>query len=127
MSEFISEMIGRLERGEWTAAQAADAIEKGPPERKARQARWLKVRVVEDGKKKFSLKLPYGIASIMTFALGPVLKWGMEYAAKKHPEAAKIPIQKLDLKKILKTLRGYGPLVVIEAYDKDNEILIEQG
>ena len=125
MNEAVAKALDKLESGKWDAAKALASIETGSKPRKKKGSSWLRVRIVEDGKKKFAFRLPFGAISLLVTALNPIVKWGLRHAAKKHG-ADKLPdISKLDLRRILETLRSCGPLLVVDLKDDKTEVLIQ--
>lgn len=93
-------------------------------QRAAKSASWLRVKVVENGKKKFSLRLPLGILSVAAAGLNPFVKWAMRHAAAKNEKMKGLQIDKLDIRQALKILKDYGPMTVIEVEDKKTYVLI---
>jgi hypothetical protein len=123
MDEFWEKALDNVEAGKWNADKAIKAVEAGQAGRSRRKASWLKVRVVEDGEKKASFRLPLGLISLIGAAVNPLLKIALRYAVKKKD--MKLPIEKLNLRQLLKTLREYGPMTVVDVKDGDTEVLIE--
>lgn len=123
MNKVVRKALDKLEAGKWNAGKALAAIEAGSA-RPGKSAKWLKVRVVEDGKKKFNLRLPLGAMSLLLVALNPLLKWALRHAAEKH-SWAKLPIDKLDIRRMLKILASYGPMTVVEIKDSKTEVLVQ--
>ena len=124
MNQAVAEALEKLESGRWNAAKALRAIEKGREGRRRKGASWLRVKIVENGKKKFSFRLPLGAVSLLLGALGPIVKRGIRHAAKKGGSASLLDIEKLDLRKMLKILKSYSPMTVVEVHDGDTEVLI---
>jgi len=124
MNTAVLKALDRLEAGRWDAAKALAAIEKGAKKATVKRARWLSVRVVEEGSKKFSFKLPLGAISLVLAAAQPLVKWGLRYAAKKDKKGRIPDLRNLNLRELLKVLKNYGPMNVVEVYEGDTEILI---
>ncbi len=125
MSDAVARALGMLEAGRWDVAKALDAIKTPPKKIKVKSAGWLRVKVVEDGQKKVSLRLPLGVVSVLSAALNPLVKWGARYAAKKHAGDKMPDLSRLNLRLLLKTLKKYGPMTVVDIRDGETEILIQ--
>jgi hypothetical protein len=123
MNEAIDKALDKLEKGKWDAQKALSAIEAGWKKAAKKRASWLKVKVIEEGKKRFSFRLPLGAMSLVLAAANPLVKWGLSYVAKKHGELH-LPVDKLNLRQIVTVLRSYGPMTVADVKDGDTEILI---
>ena len=63
MNEAVAKALDKLEAGKWDAQKAVSAIEAGWIKAAGKRASWLKVKVIEDGKKRFSFRLPLGAVS----------------------------------------------------------------
>jgi hypothetical protein len=124
MDKAIQTALDKLEAGKWGAAKALAAIEKGAKKAAAKRASWLSVRIVEEGKKKMSFTLPLGAVSLVLAAAQPLVKWGLRHAAKKDKKGRIPDLRNLNLRELLKVLKNYGPMKVVEVYDGDTEILI---
>ncbi len=125
MNSAVSKALDRLESGRWNAAKALASIEAGQGRSVRKRATWLRIRVVENGEKKFSVRLPFGLMSVMSAALTPFVSWGIRHAKKKYPGVGQLNLEKLDLKRILKILRDCGPLTVVEVSEGKTEVLVE--
>jgi hypothetical protein len=123
MNEAVGKALDKLESGKWSAKKALSAIEVGWKKPVGKRASWLKVKVIEDGKKRFSFRLPLGAVSLVLAAANPLAKWALSYFAKKHGDLH-LPVDKLNLRQMVKALRSYGPMTIVDIKDGDTEILI---
>lgn len=124
MNTAVQKALDKLEAGKWDTAKALAAIEKGAKKAALKRAKWLKVRIIEEGKKKISFTLPLGAVSLVLAAAQPVIKWGLRHAAKKDKKGRIPDLRNLNLRELLKVLKNYGPMKVVEVYEEDTEILI---
>ena len=123
MNKAVGKALDKLEAGKWGAQKALSAIEAGWTKAANKRASWLKVKIIEDGKKKFSFRLPLGAVSLLLAAANPLAKWALSYAAKKHGEIH-LPVDRLNLRQMFTVLRSCGPMTIADIKDGDTEILI---
>jgi hypothetical protein len=123
MNEAVGRALDKLEAGRWDARKAVLAIEAGWQKVEGKRASWLKVKVIEDGKKKFSFRLPLGAVSLVMAAANPLAKWALGYFAKKHGDFH-LPVERLNLRQMLTVLRSCGPMTIADVKDGDTEILV---
>lgn len=123
MNEAVGKALDKLEAGKWNSQKALSAIEAGWTKAANKRASWLKVKVVEDGKKKFSFRLPLGAVSLVLAAANPLAKWALGYFAKKHGDFH-LPVERLNLRQMLTVLRSCGPMTIADIKEGDTEILV---
>ena len=123
MNEAVGKALDRLEAGKWNAQKAVSAIETGWKKAAGKRASWIKVKVIEDGKKRFSFRLPLGAVSLFLAAANPLAKWALSYVAKKHGDLH-LPVDRLNLRQMFTVLRNYGPMTIADINEGDTEILI---
>jgi hypothetical protein len=99
-------------------------VEAGREKQSRRKASWLKVKVIENGEKKASFRLPLGLISLIGMAVNPLLKMALRYAVKNRTDG-KLSIENIDLRQILRTLRDYGPMTIVDVKDGDTEVLVK--
>ncbi len=123
MKEAVGKALDKLEAGKWSARKALSAIETGWQKPAGKRASWLKVKIIEDGKKKFSFRLPLGAVSLVLAAANPLAKWALRYVARKHGDLH-LPVERLNLRQMLTVLRSCGPMTIADIKEGDTEILI---